>query len=54
MLLEIVEECHRKHIVGTYEDDLVRMIHVIFEEDRLDVNRQYPLKEIHENFVEYF
>jgi hypothetical protein len=51
MLLEIVVELHRKHVMETYVDDLVLLIPVIFEEETLDVNRLYQLKETPKIFL---
>jgi hypothetical protein len=49
-LLEIVVKSHRKHVMGTYVDDLVMLIRVVFEEDVLDVSPLNQLNEIYEIF----
>jgi hypothetical protein len=50
MLLEIVVKYYPKHVMETCEDDWEVLLHVIFEEEMLDVNQLYPLKEIHKIF----
>lgn len=42
--LETVVKCHPMHVMETYGDDWVEKTRVIFEEDKLDVNQQYPLE----------